>query len=249
MLEILFIIFLFKKLKIRALAKNRSKGLAWLLPSLWLGGEFLGGIIGGIILAVQGKAVDGNLALYGYALLGAVLGAGLAFLIVRLLPVFKLRCPACGWEFIENSKWGLQCNDCGSELKVVEGSVSLVQAIGSGADTIPLEKLPKTESPEEARKHSGIGIASLLTSILTGVLMVIWFVSIIVIVSTTGDLAEDSVAAMVIGLLMILGLFMTVVALGLGIAGLKQENRKKVFPVLGIIISTLILLGTIALMV
>lgn len=127
MLEILFVIFLFRKLKTQTVKKNRSKWLPWIIPLFWFGGEFVFPFMIGIIYAILGKPIESNFIFYFYALSGGALGAGLAFLIVHLLPIKELNCPKCGWTFTKNSKFGVQCEECNSQLKVVDGKVSFLQ--------------------------------------------------------------------------------------------------------------------------
>jgi hypothetical protein len=68
-------------------------------------------------------------------------------------------------------------------------------------------------------------------------------------VSTPGGLGEDSIAAGIIGLLIMAMIFVSMVALGLGIAGLVQKNRKKIFALLGTIFSALSCVGTLTILV
>ena len=97
----------------------------------------------------------------------------------------------------------------------------------------------------EEQKHSGLGIASFITSIVVGMFMFGLIVAAGVMeASTPGGLDEESVEAVVIGLLMFLFLGLTMVALGLGIAGIVQKGRKKLFAILGTIFSSLTILLT-----
>lgn len=99
-----------------------------------------------------------------------------------------------------------------------------------------------------AQKHSGLGIASFIFSIVAGILIFLLFIAAGVMqVSTPGGVDEKSAAAVIIGLLIFAFLFLCLVALGLGIAGLIQKDRKKLFATLGTIFSTVILVGTISL--
>ena len=127
MLEILFVIFLFGKLKKKALNKNRHKGLAWLIPAFWFGGEFSGAFFSAIIYALLGKPVENNLAIYGYALFGGLAGAGVAFLIVHFMPAIKLFCPECGKEYTNSNSWLTACMGCDAKLEVIKGEVVLKQ--------------------------------------------------------------------------------------------------------------------------
>lgn len=100
------------------------------------------------------------------------------------------------------------------------------------------------------RKHSRMGIASFSTSVFTGVSLFILVVIAGVLETTTpGGLASDPVKAGVIGLFMIFLMFVDIVAFGLGVAGLFQKNRQKVFATLGTIFSSLTVTGMISLIV
>lgn len=99
-------------------------------------------------------------------------------------------------------------------------------------------------------KHSGVGISSFVLAIIGFVSMFILLVAAGALSAVTpGGLSENSIAAAVIGLLiMILGIF-NLIALGLGIGGLCQGNRKKVFAIIGTALSALTLILTIALII
>lgn len=98
-----------------------------------------------------------------------------------------------------------------------------------------------------AEKHSGLGIASFISSIVAGILIFILIVIAGVMeVSTPGGVDEKSAEAVIVGLFIFAFLFLCLVALGLGIAGLIQKDRKKLFAVLGAIFSTVTLTGTIS---
>lgn len=88
--------------------------------------------------------------------------------------------------------------------------------------------------PTAGSKHSGIGIASFVLSIVGAALLVFTIMAAGAIEMTTpGGIEESSVAAVVIGLA-IIGLLATqLVAFGMGIAALFQRERKKLFAILG----------------
>jgi hypothetical protein len=99
-------------------------------------------------------------------------------------------------------------------------------------------------------KHSGLGIASFILSILTGVgAFVLVVVAGVVEASTPGGMDENSAVAVVIGLGIIGVTILEILALGLGVAGLLQSNRTKILAVLGVLFSTAALLGMAALFV
>ncbi len=109
MLEIILVIALCKNLGARVRAKGRT---AWpfqtMLVFFWLGGEFAGGIVAGIMHAIRhgGAPIDTfDLSLYAIALVGAGLGAGLVYLIVALLPPIT--------DEFDLSQQGLSATDAG----------------------------------------------------------------------------------------------------------------------------------------
>ncbi|SDU32630.1 hypothetical protein [Halopseudomonas salegens] len=97
----------------------------------------------------------------------------------------------------------------------------------------------------QAEKHSGIGIASFITSIVSTLsLFILIIIAGVMEVSTPGGLDEDSLAAAVIGLLLFFFLGGALVAFGLGVGGLLQKERKKIFAILGTIFSAVALIIT-----
>jgi hypothetical protein len=102
----------------------------------------------------------------------------------------------------------------------------------------------------EQLKHSGLGIGSFATSIVSAILIFLLLIAAGVMdVSTPGGLDENSVQAVVVGLCLLGFMGLALLALGLGIGGLFQKDRNKLFAVLGIIFSALTLLGTVGLVV
>jgi uncharacterized membrane protein len=101
----------------------------------------------------------------------------------------------------------------------------------------------------EEQKHSGLGVASFITSLVSGILLFLLIVIAGVIeASTPGGMDEKSAAAVIVGLFMIFFLGASLVALGLGIGGLIQKDRKKIFAILGTVFAAITFLGTILLM-
>lgn len=78
MLEILFLIWFCKKLASMATAKHRSSGWGALGAIGWVGGE-----VGGFIVAIKSGAE--GMGAYGYGLIGALVGAVVAYLVVSSL--------------------------------------------------------------------------------------------------------------------------------------------------------------------
>lgn len=97
-------------------------------------------------------------------------------------------------------------------------------------------------------KHSGLGIASFAISVLSGILIFVMFVVAGVMESSTpGGMDEESPAAIMLGLSLFAFVFLSLLAFVLGIAGLFQSNRKKVFAVLGLVFSGMVIFGTVGL--
>ena len=95
-------------------------------------------------------------------------------------------------------------------------------------------------------KHSGVGIASFVTSIVAGALIfLLVIIAGVLEVSTPGGMDEESIAAVLIGLFLFAFLGAELVALGLGIGSLIQKDRKKTFAILGVVFSATALLITL----
>jgi hypothetical protein len=102
----------------------------------------------------------------------------------------------------------------------------------------------------EPMKHSGLGVASFVMSVAIGVFdFAVFMFAGVVEMSTPGGMDEESIVAVIVGLLIIGSLFMNVGGVGLGIAGIVQRDRQKVFSVLGVAFNTLIILGMVGLLI
>lgn len=103
--------------------------------------------------------------------------------------------------------------------------------------------------PESEQGHSGLGVASFVISLVAGIGLAVLILFAGVAESTTpGGLDDGSVVAGVIGVLLLVMLMALVVALVLGIIGMTQRTRNKVFAILGTVFSSLALLGGVFLM-
>lgn len=97
-------------------------------------------------------------------------------------------------------------------------------------------------------RHSGLGITSFIVAILVGLIEVgIIGAASIAEVKNPGVLNEESQWAMAAGLGMCGGILLALVGAGLGIAGLMQSQRYKVFAILGLVFNSAIILGMIGL--
>lgn len=101
----------------------------------------------------------------------------------------------------------------------------------------------------EAQKHSGLGIASFITSIVSGILIfALIVIAGVMEASTPGGIDEESAVAIIVGVFLFAFLGASLVALGLGIGGLMHRERKKIFAVLGAVFSAATVVGTIFIM-
>lgn len=112
---------------------------------------------------------------------------------------------------------------------------------------------PWSDEPDrrsEHWKHSGFGIASFVVALLTGLAMFLMLaLAGYLEVTTPGGVDEESSEAMLVGLLILFCLLAALVGAALGIAGLVQARRQKMFAVLGLIFNVLIVLGVLGIMV
>jgi hypothetical protein len=87
MVELFILYSLAKKLGDQAEAKGRGRfGYQLLLWLFWFGGEFCGAMFGGALAAGGGDGEPNMILVYACALIGAVVGAFIAFAIVGSLP-------------------------------------------------------------------------------------------------------------------------------------------------------------------
>ncbi len=89
--------------------------------------------------------------------------------------------------------------------------------------------------------HSKLGIASFVTAIVGGPSFFLLCGALgYMEMNTPGGVDQTSKAVMLLGLGLILTIFILLISLGLGIAGLIQKKRKRIFSILGFIFSFLI---------
>jgi hypothetical protein len=99
-------------------------------------------------------------------------------------------------------------------------------------------------------KHSGLGIASFIIAIVLGVFEFL-FIVVAGIVETTnsGGIEAKPTIAIVVGMSILLGVGLSLVGIGLGIAGLIQKNRKKVFTILGLVFNIAVIIMVLGIVV
>jgi hypothetical protein len=94
--------------------------------------------------------------------------------------------------------------------------------------------------PEAA--HSKVGIASFVMGLLVGLgELVLVVIAGVMETSTPGGMDDKDPKVAILGLLLLGGLFLALVGAILGVVGLFEKNRKRLFAVLGLIFNGLIL--------
>ena len=92
--------------------------------------------------------------------------------------------------------------------------------------------------------QSGLGIASFIIAVAVGFGMVLLVVYAgVVEASSPGGMDEESMTAIAIGLGALGGMAAALLGVVLGIAGLVQRDRKRLFAVLGLVLNGLTILG------
>jgi hypothetical protein len=112
--------------------------------------------------------------------------------------------------------------------------------------TPPEAELTELRPPEPP--HSGLGIASFLVAVVIGLAetAIVGWISYMT-VSKPGTITPESPLAIIAGLAMLGGLAVTFLGAGLGIGGIFQRNRKRVFAVLGLVFNLMILVAFVGL--
>ena len=96
------------------------------------------------------------------------------------------------------------------------------------------------------QKHSGLGIASFILSCIS--VFCLFFTILeagIIEASNQGESNDNTSLLMLVGFSVLAFLFVALIASGLGIAGLIQKDRNKIYAVFGTIFSTSAILVTL----
>lgn len=97
-------------------------------------------------------------------------------------------------------------------------------------------------------KHSALGISSFVISMVVIVLELVSFL-LIAVTAAANNKSNLFGVALTFGLIAIFGALGNLTGIGLGLAGVIQKNRKKVFSILGLIINSILIILFILLLV
>src|SRR5882724_4217120 len=109
---------------------------------------------------------------------------------------------------------------------------------------------PLDQAAPAALKHSGLGIASFIISIVVGLALFVSFgVAAYLETSTSDGIDEKSPQAVLLGLAIVGLCLLHLVGCGLAIGALFQKDRRKVFSILGLALNGFAVLATIGLVI
>jgi hypothetical protein len=137
-------------------------------------------------------------------------------------------CPGCGALIITDQPTGARVS-CAACHRVVS--------------------VPEAGAPIRVR-HSGVGIASFVLGVLAGLTAFgLLAVGVTLAMGARGEIDDGTVMVASLGLGLMGAIALALVGLVLGIGGLAQANRRKVFAILGVCCNGVVLLGIAALIV
>ena len=112
----------------------------------------------------------------------------------------------------------------------------------------PMKSASASTGPTKV-PHSGLGITGFILSLISAIGMVETFVSAGVVAVNNPELVDEAAVTMMLVGLAVIGFgFLSLLALGLSFGSLFQRTRKKLFGIMGIVISGMLILGTGGLM-
>ena len=118
-----------------------------------------------------------------------------------------------------------------------------VEIVDNMSVSLQPESMTDTTGQTRVQRHSGLGVASFVIAIVGFVAVLILFgYAGYVEVTTEGGMDEDSAVAFVIGFCFLATGVAILVGLVLGLTGLFQKKRKRIFAALGLGINVIVLL-------
>ncbi len=99
-------------------------------------------------------------------------------------------------------------------------------------------------------KHSGLGMASFVLSLLTVAGVIGFYLAVTAAVSRgVVDATNPPAGLLAAGMVFLISVLVALVGIGLGIAGLIQKDRRRVLAVVGLVLNSLVVLTVAVLIV
>lgn len=114
-----------------------------------------------------------------------------------------------------------------------------------------MENLLSNKEPQIIIKHSAFGIASFIISIIAWISLLMTLIVAVIIAAVVEpiNIQESYPIGILVGSLLLIVFLLSLIGIGLGIAGLFQKKRKKVFSILGLIFNGIVFLGIFVLFI
>ena len=98
-------------------------------------------------------------------------------------------------------------------------------------------------------KHSGLGISAFIIAMVSGVIFWISVIMATAVELSNGSGGDAELMYGLVGLVMFFVLFLNLIGTGLGIAGVIQKTKKRLFAILGIVFNGLTIVVFIFLLI
>ena len=172
---------------------------------------------------------------------GMFIANGSALLLVGIMNILGTTLPeggGFGWLIfgLLQLVWGIQ--EIRKFKLYSDDAITSSNEINNNAQQLGTINLNQDKS-----RHSGLGIASFILSIVAFFTQI--FVYTVYTIKQFSDpqwLEQESIGSTLIGFLMIVSIFIVLVGFGLGIAGIIQKEKRKVFSVLGVVLNLLMIM-------
>ena len=99
------------------------------------------------------------------------------------------------------------------------------------------------------RKQSGVGVASFIVGLLVVLGLAALFIGMVVVMVQSGRRNLDESTTTMIGGAFMVGAFISLIGLGLGIGCLYDRQRKKVLGIIGLILNATVVVGVVVLLI
>ena len=172
---------------------------------------------------------------------GMFIANGTALLFVGLMNILGVVLPdggASGWAFfgVLQLIWGV------GEIRKFKRYSSIEPSGKAEIESDP-HQAETTLAVETKSRHSGLGVASFILFIAVFLALIILYTVLATTHASNPQLLEqESIGMALVGFVIMGSSLLVLVGVGLGIAGIFQKEKRKVFSVLGLVFNFLMLL-------